>query len=221
MHEDIQNMHARQEKLIKEYQDQLLHARLKALDPDSGPGGSGAGRGRKAGAQAAAAPPLPGQYLLSNEDQRAVNEEPCGFGSQLEYSSDDQAAFQNGSQQQLVPWLPSSEAAEDTPAKQTKSKRRSNLNTIAEEDILTESLEITPQPRTKTPRKNSSKRTASVPEPPTAKARREEAPAQEMDETYDASEGDTKPAGRKTSSRKRSTTEGGDRPLSAAKKKRK
>ncbi|KAH7618238.1 hypothetical protein Ndes2526B_g07161 [Nannochloris sp. 'desiccata'] len=224
INEEIRKMNTRHENLVKQYQDELLQARRVAIAPKSGTGDLGGGRGRPAGTRAAVAhppPPFTVQYLLSNEDQVA-DDEPHGLGSQIDYSSDDQAA--------LVPWMLSpDQVAEHQIPKQSKRKGRLAMHTIDEEAELTESQEITRPPKSKTARgskrapSNNSDGSREV-RPTTGqitRARGGEASDLRIEDTSKTSQGRAKAPSAKIPSRKRALTESTDGGPPSAKKKQK
>jgi len=223
--EEIRQMNTRHENLVKQYQDELLQARRDAIAPKSGTGDRGAprgGRGRPASTRAAVAhppSPLTGQYLLSNEDQRVADEELQGLRSQIDYSSEDQAA--------ILPWMPShDQAREHQIAEQTKRKGRHATHIINEGADFTDSQGVTPPPKPRVTR--GSKRAASTSDgsrevrPTTghiARARLEEGSAPRIEDTSIKSKGRVKAPSAKVSSKKRALTDSTEG--RAAKKKQK
>jgi len=221
INEEIRKMNTRHEDLVKQYQEELFKARRDAIAPRSGAGDRGAprgGRGRPASTTAAVAQPsshFTGQYILSNEDQRDYDEEIHGLGSQLDYSSDEQAA--------LVP--SQDQVHERQIAEQTKPKGGPAMHTINEGAELTESQWVTPPPSTRATR--GSKRAASTSDgsreirPTTGhitKARREEASAPRIENTSHILQGRGKATSAKISSKKRALIESNEGGRSAKKK---
>lgn len=231
LHEEIQKMNTRHEEMAKQYQQQLLDARLEALRKTSGhEDRRRAGRSRQPHAAGAPPPPPPntGHYLTFNEDQRIdAGENDRGFGSQIDYASDDQEA--RIETQPAVPLLPSpDQAAEQRTGKQAKPKSgRRILDTIVEEatrNEFIESQEINMQPKT---RNRGSKRTVSTAEdgsdeaPLTGRtrARVNEASLLQAEEASQDFQGVQKSSSAR--GRKRTQTEEGSQPSAAARKKQK